>query len=101
MPHSLSPAPLPASGLRDLTEHEWLKMLGVPRTNEQGSRYPRMLPETLKILSDFYQPFNEQLADLLGDERWLWHLDQPRNKQRKRAAEQGAQAEDKTSAAER
>lgn len=33
-----------------------------------------MLPETVNILTDFYEPFNEQLAELLGDRHFLYHL---------------------------
>lgn len=33
-----------------------------------------MLPETMNILTDFYEPFNEQLAELLGDRHYLYHL---------------------------
>lgn len=31
-----------------------------------------MLPETKAVLKQFYQPFNEQLALLLGNKRFLW-----------------------------
>lgn len=59
-------------GLRDLNEGEWMKMLGVARTNAQSSRYPRMLPETRQLLEEFYEPFNKKLAKLLDDDRFLW-----------------------------
>lgn len=32
----------------------------------------RMLPETRVILREFFQPFNKQLAALLGDRKFLW-----------------------------
>ena len=31
-----------------------------------------MLPETIKILNEFYKPFVLRLSELLGDERFLW-----------------------------
>ena len=31
-----------------------------------------MLPQTLKLLEDFYRPYNAQLAALLGDELFAW-----------------------------
>ena len=34
--------------------------------------YPKLLPETKKALTDFYQPYNEMLSELLKDERFLW-----------------------------
>lgn len=39
------------TGLRDLNEGEWVKVLGVARTNAQSTRYPRMLPETRQLLT--------------------------------------------------
>ena len=32
----------------------------------------QMLPETEELLSLFYRPYNEQLARLLRDDRFLW-----------------------------
>ncbi|XP_067945784.1 carbohydrate sulfotransferase 15-like [Watersipora subatra] len=32
----------------------------------------QMLPQTRKLLETFYQPFNKALAQLLGDDRYLW-----------------------------
>jgi hypothetical protein len=31
---------------------------------------PQMLPQTRERLQQFYQPFNQQLADLLSDDRY-------------------------------
>jgi N-acetylgalactosamine 4-sulfate 6-O-sulfotransferase len=71
------------TGLRDLTDNEWIKVLGVARTNEQSSRYPKMLPETRKLLTDFYAPFNEKLSQLMGgDSRWLWKDSSSRSRRR-------------------
>ncbi|CAG5105166.1 Oidioi.mRNA.OKI2018_I69.chr1.g1894.t1.cds [Oikopleura dioica] len=36
-----------------------------------------MLPETRKILDDFYGPFNKRLATLLGDESYRWDVYRP------------------------
>ncbi len=33
----------------------------------------QMLPETRKLLGDFFHPYNVRLAELLGDERYLWN----------------------------
>ena len=35
-------------------------------------KYIPMLPQTQRILDQFYRPFNEDLASLLGDRKWLW-----------------------------
>ena len=32
-----------------------------------------MLPETKKILHEFFQPFIKRLAALLGDQKFLWN----------------------------
>ena len=34
--------------------------------------YSGQLPETRRILDEFYAPFNKRLAKILGDEKWLW-----------------------------
>lgn len=34
--------------------------------------YLPMLPETKEILHNFYQPYNDKLAHLLGEDRWSW-----------------------------
>ncbi len=75
------------AGLRDPTPAEWTAILDAPRANAGASgggsaarallREPRasiepMLPETRAALSSFYAPFNEELAALLGDERFAW-----------------------------
>jgi len=31
-----------------------------------------MLSKTRKMLTNFYQPFNEQLAQFMGDDSFLW-----------------------------
>jgi len=59
-------------GIRDLSEEEWSRLVAVQRANAQSTRYPRMLPETRIMLEEFYRPFNEKLAKLLGDDRFLW-----------------------------
>ncbi len=47
-------------------------MNAVKRTNAQSARYPPMLPETKKMLQEFYAPYNKRLAELLKDDRYLW-----------------------------
>ena len=32
-----------------------------------------MLPESRRLLNNFFLPFNEALADLLGDKRFSWN----------------------------
>ena len=34
--------------------------------------YSKMWPKTRKLLDDFYRPFNVKLAELLGDERFMF-----------------------------
>ena len=34
-------------------------------------------PQTVKLLDDFFQPYNERLASLLGDKKWLFERDNP------------------------
>lgn len=58
--------------MRDLTQSEWDRMTTAKRANTQSDRYPKMLPETKKMLEDFYEPYNKRLATLLKDDRWGW-----------------------------
>ncbi len=37
-----------------------------------GRRVPEMEEETRKLLTEFYQPYNQDLAELLHDRRFLW-----------------------------
>jgi|LauGreSuBDMM15SN_2_FD.fasta_scaffold475561_1 N-acetylgalactosamine 4-sulfate 6-O-sulfotransferase len=60
---------LTLSGMRDLTQSEWDRMTTAKRANRQIDRYPKMLPETKKMLEEFYEPYNKRLAALLGDDR--------------------------------
>ena len=55
--------------MRDLTQAEYDRMTTVKRANTQSDRYPKMLPQTRKMLQDFYAPFNQRLAKLLQDDR--------------------------------
>ena len=55
--------------MRDLTQAEWDRMTTTKRANTQSDRYPKMLPETKKMLEEFYAPYNKRLAELLKDDR--------------------------------
>ena len=48
-----------------LNEMSWIKE---PRFKERFY----MLPETEKLLNSFYEPFNKKLAQLLGNDDYLW-----------------------------
>ena len=38
-----------------------------------GKRGKAMLEETKLILDEFFKPYNEKLAELLGDNKYLWN----------------------------
>ena len=38
-----------------------------------GKRGKAMLEETKLILDEFFKPYNEKLAKLLGDNKYLWN----------------------------
>ena len=58
-------------GVRNLTEPEWGTVMSMPVKNV-GKDKSEMLPETRKLLSQFYAPYNAMLAKLLNDDRYLW-----------------------------
>ena len=49
---------------------EWNKNSWI-KSNQYKNSFS-MLPETAKLLSTFYQPYNQLLAQLLSDHRYLW-----------------------------
>ena len=40
--------------------------------NKAKRKPQKMLAETQILLKKFYRPYNEKLADLLGDKKYLW-----------------------------
>ncbi len=58
--------------MRNLSSAEWDQVMAMPPRNKNSDKYQKMKPETRKLLSDFYAPYNKKLAQLLGDDRWLW-----------------------------
>ena len=42
------------------------------RENRSPMHAPTMLAKSLKLLMDFYHPYNRELAKLLNDDRFLW-----------------------------
>ncbi|GIL80774.1 hypothetical protein Vretimale_9126 [Volvox reticuliferus] len=60
-------------GMRDLSDEETTTMMRLRRFNAQSEKYPRMWPQSRKMLEDFYRPFNQKLARMMGDDpRFLW-----------------------------
>ena len=53
---------------------EYNKKLDVMGKKNQSNKkkYAPMLTETRQILEDFYKPYNEKLAMVLDDDRFLW-----------------------------
>ena len=50
--------------------------LGKHKTRNQlndDKRIPYVLPQTTKVLEDFFKPYLRHLVDLLGDEKWYWN----------------------------
>ena len=48
------------------------EVLSGSRQNVGSRSVGPMLPETERMLRDFFRPFVARLADLLGDQRFLW-----------------------------
>lgn len=44
----------------------------MPFANRNKVRVNEMLNETRKRIKNFYQRYNEELAELLNDQRFLW-----------------------------
>ncbi|KAK7105873.1 carbohydrate sulfotransferase 15-like isoform X2 [Littorina saxatilis] len=55
------------------TQMDYVMQIGVVNSgSEEYQKYGGMLPETKKVLDDFYQPFVQQFYDLLNDKRFMW-----------------------------
>ncbi|XP_069755845.1 carbohydrate sulfotransferase 15 [Narcine bancroftii] len=61
--------------LGNLTEIQEAAIIDRPASNTRNPKDKNigpMLPETRRILKDFYRPFNEKLALVLNDDSFLW-----------------------------
>ncbi|GFO31597.1 sulfotransferase [Plakobranchus ocellatus] len=61
-------------GVRNLTGEEEAKVESQYKKHETvlKKKAGPMFPETRALLEEFFAPFNEDLAQLLGDDRFLW-----------------------------
>jgi N-acetylgalactosamine 4-sulfate 6-O-sulfotransferase len=58
-------------GLREPTRDEWAAILGTAAIRSTATGQD-MLPGAWEAVAEFYKPFNEDLASMLGDDKWLW-----------------------------
>ncbi|KAL8558831.1 hypothetical protein ACOMHN_031760 [Nucella lapillus] len=49
-----------------------MRFLPMNAGGKEYQKFGSMLDKTKKLLDDFYQPFVDQFADMLGDERFRW-----------------------------
>ncbi|GFR45882.1 hypothetical protein Agub_g7335 [Astrephomene gubernaculifera] len=77
--------------MRQPSQQEWDKIMTMATRNKNSNKYKPMLPETRALLESFYKPYNERLAHILGDERWLWR-DPPKAKKPDQATQQQLQS---------
>ena len=61
---------LPFVGMKKVSKVEDPTMYSQKHSNSRS--YKPMLKKTKKLLEEFYAPFNEELANTLGDKKWLW-----------------------------
>lgn len=59
-------------GVHNLTETQWTHVMKMPPKNSNSDKYEPMWEKTRTLLRDFYRPFNQKLATLLEDDRYLW-----------------------------
>ena len=60
--------------LGSMPDDAWRSILrrGVANTAARRGDSLPMLPETKRLLDDFYRPFNRDLAQMLNDKRFTW-----------------------------
>ena len=56
-----------------LEEQSPFDLIDVLFRHANRNSYSKMLPETRTLLVDFFQPFNQKLARILNDRRYLWN----------------------------
>ena len=56
----------------ELAGVRWRRALSRPRANSHQGHRATLIPETRAMLSAFYAPFNEELAEMMDDKRYLW-----------------------------
>lgn len=64
--------------LQQLSDKEFSNVLKTPIANKRkkkDKRVGKMREETKTILKEFYDPYNRELASLLGDNRFLWNTE--------------------------
>ena len=62
-------------GIQSVSEESvktWFSDQRNSRSTSIKDKYGDMMPKTKKLLTDFYAPYNKQLVELVGDERFLW-----------------------------
>uniref|UniRef100_A0A7S3R6I9 Sulfotransferase n=1 Tax=Dunaliella tertiolecta TaxID=3047 RepID=A0A7S3R6I9_DUNTE len=55
--------------LQELPEGKRSSITTMPVRNKNSDKYDKMLPETRKLMQEFYAPFNAKLASILKDDR--------------------------------
>ncbi|KAG2451726.1 hypothetical protein HYH02_003506 [Chlamydomonas schloesseri] len=58
--------------MRQPSDKDWDVIMAMKTRNKNSDKYKPMLPETRAMLEEFYRPYNERLAHVLNDDRWLW-----------------------------
>ncbi|KAK7502524.1 hypothetical protein BaRGS_00006099 [Batillaria attramentaria] len=60
--------------LDPVSEQKMAKIVSAKEANvgTMSQKFGPILPATKSLLDDFYRPFNRRLAQLLGDDRFLW-----------------------------
>ncbi|XP_063967331.1 carbohydrate sulfotransferase 15-like [Lytechinus pictus] len=64
--------------LRELNDKEADKIIHSPQLNV-NKRQKHFLPETRKILEEFYQPYNKEMSLLMNDDKFLYPTHQASN----------------------
>ena len=63
------PAALNSTAMHSLVTEKWV---GRREEHELRKYFGPMVPETVDMLNDFYEPFVDKFAEMLNDERFQW-----------------------------
>ena len=56
----------------DKDVHQWFSVKKNSRSKTFLSREFDMMPDTKRLLHDFYSPYNDRLVELIDDKRFVW-----------------------------
>ena len=49
------------------------RLMSSKKASRKAKKFGQILPQSRTLMKKFFEPFNQQLAELLQDDRFLWN----------------------------